>query len=198
MHNRIGVYMNRLQRPIICVFLSFILFGCNGGNQKILQKCPGKTNVTEALAALQSQSQNMIPISTKGKFSIELYYKEDIHKHHFNITAFIIKPPDEIYMQASTGVISKAVETGSNEHEFWFAIRPEVDTYWWGFWAEQETDTGLMINPGFLLEALGIAEIDTRANWSLSNDGIYDVLTKTVNGVTTKILHVYCLSLIHI
>lgn len=180
-------------------YLSFItmllaLAGCGPKIEKPLSICPGKKNVAEALAALQLHSENMVPLfSRKGKFNIEYYEKDEMHKQHFSIQILLIKPPAEIFMQAGTGMINKAVVLGSNEQEFWFQVKPDpINSYCWGLWSEQNSNTGLMINPGTLLEALGIAEIDTAADWSLSNDGTFDVLTKTANGITTKILYVYC------
>ena len=182
------------QKFLPFIGILFVLVGCAPKMQKPLQICPGKNSTTEALTALQLQSENMVSLFTrKGKFSIEYYEKDEMHKQHFSIQILLIKPPSEIYMQAGTGIIHKALVLGSNEQEFWLQAKPDqIDSYWWGLWSEQNSDTGLMINPGTLLEALGIAEIDTAADWSLSNDGTFDVLTKTVNGVTTKTLYVYC------
>ena len=131
----------------------FIFTGCAPKVQKPLPICPGKNSVDEALAALQLQSENMVPLfSRKGKFNIEYYEKDEMHKQHFSIQILLIKPPAEIFMQAGTGIIHKALVLGSNEQEFWLQAKPDqIDSYWWGLWSEQNSDTGLMINPGTLL-----------------------------------------------
>jgi hypothetical protein len=178
---------------LFCALTIFILSGCGRNIQKPLPVCPGKSNVTEALAALKSQSENMIPLFTnKGSFSLEYYYKDEKRKQHFSIRVLLIKPPSEIYLQASTGIIDKAMVLGSNEREFWLEVKPEISSYWWGLWSQQSSNTGLLINPKTLLEALGIAQIDTNSDWSLSNEGPYDVLTKTVEGEVNKKLYIYC------
>ena len=175
-----------------CALTIFILSGC-GGTKKPLRICPGKSNVTEALAALQSQSENMIPLFTnKGKFSIEIYDKDELRKQHLKIRILLIKPPSEIYMQAAAGVVEKAMVLGSNEREFWLEVKPQLSSYWWGNWSQQSSNAGLLINPKTLLDALGIAQIDTNANWSLSNEGPYDILTKTSQGVVNKKIYIYC------
>jgi hypothetical protein len=174
---------------IIFAFFS----GCGNNIQKPLPVCPGKSNAAEALAALTSQSENMVPLFTnKGSFSIEYYDKDQMRKQHFSIRALLIKPPSEIFMQASTGIVEKAMVLGSNETEFWLEVKPELSSYWWGQWSQQNSDTGLLINPKTLLEALGISQIDTNANWSLSNENGNDVLTKTIQGIVTKKIYIYC------
>jgi len=180
----------------ICVLAIFVLLsGCGGNLKKPLKICPGKDNVTESLVALQSQSENMLPLFTnKGDFSIELYdfEMEELHKQHFNIRALLLKPPSEIFLQAKTGIIDKAMILGSNADEFWIQVSPDpVSSYWWGKWSDQDSGTGIMVNPKTMIEALGIAEIDVDANWSLTNEGPYDILTKKENGVIKKKIYIY-------
>jgi hypothetical protein len=178
----------------VCILMLSFLPGCGKNFHKPLPICPGKPDVTESLAALKSQSENIIPLFTnKGSFSIEYYENKEMRKQHFSIRVLLIKPPSEIYMQASTGIIEKAMVLGSNEREFWLEVKPDpISSYWWGLWSQQNSNTGMLINPKTLLDALGIAEIDMNATWSLSNEGPYDVLTKTVQGVVNKKLYVYC------
>ncbi|MBN2588386.1 MAG: hypothetical protein JXA96_00870 [Sedimentisphaerales bacterium] len=180
----------------LCAITIFLLSGCGNNIIKPLPVCPGKANVTESLAAIQSQSENMIPLFTnKGDFSIELYNydKDELQKQHLNIRILLIKPPSEIYVQGNAGIIDKAMVLGSNAKDFWIKVKPDpINSYWWGQWSDQDEDAGIMINPKTMLEALGITEIDTDANWSLANEGAYDVLTKKEQGIITKKLYIYC------
>ena len=179
-------------KGFLCAVTIFIFSGCGKNIQKPLQICPGKSNVTEALGALKSQSENIIPLFTnKGECAIEYYDKDEMRKQHLKIRILLIKPPSEIYMQAAAGVVEKAVVLGSNEKEFWFGVKPVWSSYWWGLWSQQSSNTGLFIDPKAFLDALGIAEIDTNANWTLSNDGPYDILTKTIQGTINKKLYIY-------
>lgn len=179
---------------VLCAVIVFFLSGCAGTITKPLSVCPGKSNAAEALDALQSQSQNKIPLFARGNCSIKYYENNEEKKQHLSIKVFLIKPPSEIYIQASAGVVDKAVVLGSNAKEFWLEAKPEqISKYWWGLWSEQNHDAGIMINPRTLLEALGIAEIDTdEEGWSLSNEGAFDVLTKTSQNATIKKIYIYC------
>jgi hypothetical protein len=96
-----------------------------------------------------------------------------------------VNPPAEIYLQGDKPLVSKAIVVASNEREFWLAIRPKISLYCWGLWSEQDSGGGLVINPRTLLEALGIEQIDAGQDWSLSNEGAFDVLTKRERGVVT-------------
>jgi hypothetical protein len=95
-------------------------------------------------------------------------------------------------MQGDKAFVPKAMVLGSNEREFWLSIRPkEISTYWWGNWSEQNMSEGLVINPRTLLEALGIGEVETRQDWSLSNEGPYDIISKRQQGVVIKKIYIY-------
>ncbi len=186
---RIGVHST----PYLFYALTiFILSGCGDKIIKPLKVCPGKANVTESLAALQAQNQNMIPLYTnKGNFNLEIYENEKIQKHHFQIRHFLLKPPSEIFLQAKTGIIDKALIGGLNAENFWLHVDP-INSYVWGKWSDQDQDAGIFINPKTIPEALGIAEIDPDANWTLTNEGPYDILTKKENGMINKKLYIYC------
>jgi len=82
---------------------------------------------------------------------------------------------------------------GSNEQEFWLAIKPkEVSTYHWGLWSEQNSSESLMINPKTVLEALGVVALGGDEDWSLSNEGPFDVLTQRNNrGGIVKKVYIY-------
>ena len=189
--HKIGVHSTPY---LFYVLTIFILSGCGNKIIKPLKVCPGKANVTESLTALQSQYENMTLLYTNnGNFSIQYYENDKIQKQHFQIRHLLIKPPSEIFLQAKTGIIDKAMVLGSNTQEFWLEVKPDpINSYWWGQWSDQDEDAGIMINPKTMLEALGITEIDTGANWSLSNEGAFDVLTKTEKGVISKKLYIYC------
>ena len=168
-----------------------ILAGCVSVVQEPMEVCPGKESVGQALAALQSHSRNMVSLRAKGQ--CRLQYSVDRKKHNENLTATILlQPPFDIYLQGDAALVPKAVILGSNEQEFWLSLSPkEISTYWWGKWSEQDSSEGLVINPRTLLEALGIAEVDVQEDWSLSNEGPFDILTKRELGVVTKKIYVY-------
>jgi len=83
-------------------------------------------------------------------------------------------------MQGDVAFDPKAIVLGANQTEFWLAIRPDrISTYWWGKWADQSLLANLPLSPTILLEAIGVADIQPEANYSLQNRGPFDILTRT-------------------
>lgn len=168
-----------------------ILAGCAPEIRRPTEVCPGRESAAESLAALQSGSQNIVPLWAKGQCFLQ--YSADKKKHKENLTVrVLVKPPIELYFQGDASLVPKAVVLGSNEQEFWLSIRPkEISTYWWGKWSQQDSPEGLIINPKTLLEALGVAEVDNDEDWSLSNEGVFDILTRRERGVIIKKIYIY-------
>ena len=115
------------------------------------------------------------------------------HKKESLTVRVLVKPPVEIYLQGDATLAHKAIVLGSNEREFWLLMRPkEISTYWLGTWSEKDSSNNrLMINPRTLFEALGIVEIEAEENWSLSNEGDFDILTRRERGVVIKKIFIY-------
>jgi hypothetical protein len=170
-----------------------VLAGCESGIRQPREICPGKESAAEALAALRSQSQNITPLRASGQCRLEYFVEGKKKQQHENLEIKLwVNPPAEIYMQGDKALVPKAVVLGSNEREFWLSIRPkEISSHWWGYWSEQDLTEGLVINPKTLLESLGIGEIEPRQDWSLSNEGPYDVISKQERNVVIKKIYVY-------
>jgi hypothetical protein len=170
-----------------------ILTGCAPEIQKRLETCPGKESIAEALAALQAHSQNMIPLKAGGQCRLEYYLEGKKKPQSENLSIKLwVNPPVEIYLQGDKPLLPKAIVLGSNEREFWLSISPkEISTHWWGQWSQQGSSEGPLINPKTLLEALGIGETEQDQDWSLANEGAFDVLTKREQGMITKKVYIY-------
>ena len=111
---------------ITCITALLALVGCESGSKKPLLICPGKNSVAEALAALQSQSENMVSLYVRGKSRLQ-YYDEKGKKHKENLDVkILVKSSDEIYLQGDMSIVKKAIILGANEREFWLAIKPEI------------------------------------------------------------------------
>lgn len=177
---------------ISIVGIILILAGCAPEMRTIKEICPGKRSVDEALAALQAQAQNAVSLKASGQCRVEIPVegKKKPQKENVDVK-LLVNPPADIYMQGDKPLISKAIVLGSNEREFWLAIKPGESVYAWGKWEEQGSSGGLVINPRTLLEALGMSEIDKEQDWSLSNEGAFDVLTKRQQGAVTKKIYIY-------
>ena len=173
--------------------LILILAGCESRFRQPLEICPGKDSVADALAALQLQSRNVAPIKANGqcRFEYSIEGEKKQQRENFNVKLWV-NPPVEIYLQGDKPLVSKAIVLGSNEKQFWLSISPkEISTYWWGYWSEQDLSDGFVINPRTLLESLGIGEVETQQDWSLSNEGPYDIIAKRERDVVIKKIYVY-------
>ncbi len=194
--------MQRSYRAFYCLVLTTVaLAGC----AKPLKICPGKGSVAEAISVLTERSKNAVPFKANGRCRLE-YYVEDNPKPKKEsfFVQFWVNPPSEIYLQGNVAFDARGLVAGLNKDEFWFFIRPkEISGYWWGRWSEKIYFRELMVSPKIVLEALGIAVLggdeDSRENWSLSDEGAFDVLTKrNEQGRILKKVHIYrCDYLVH-
>ena len=170
-----------------------ILAGCESQIRQPTKICPGKDSVADALAALKSQTRKVVPLKANGQCRFEYYVegKKKKQRENFNVKLWV-NPPVEIYLQGDKALVPKAIVLGSNDQKFWLSIRPkEISTHWWGNWSEQDLSEGLIIDPRTLLESLGIGEIETQQDWSLSNEGPYDIISKRQQDVVIKKIYVY-------
>jgi hypothetical protein len=172
---------------------ALVFAGCESVIRLPTEVCPGKGSVADALAALQSQSQNIVPLQAKGQCRLEYFVEGKNKKQRESLDIKLwANPPAEIYFQGDKPLVPKAVVLGSNQREFWLSISPkEISTHWWGQWSQQGSSEVPLINPKTLLESLGIGETDQDQDWSLDNEGAFDVLTKRQRGVITKKVYIY-------
>jgi hypothetical protein len=195
------------------IVASLILTGCAEQLQMPTRICPGKETAIEALSILSSRSRKAVPLKANGQCRLEYYADGKLHKENFPVQVWLnpvrsfcqqgtdvvydtsngLNPPAEICMQGDVAFDPRGIVLGSNEDEFWLAIRlKEISSCWLGTWAEANSVEGLMINPRIILEALGImaGDIDeTRPEgWSLSKERIFDVLTRHKAGDKVEII----------
>ena len=169
-----------------------ILTGCAEQIRQPTRVCPGKETVIEALAALESRSQKVAPLKANGQCRLEYYADGKSKKENFPVKLWL-NPPSEIHLQGDVAFDPRGMVVGSNDFEFWLAIRlKEISSYWWGMWTEAGHVDGLMINPRVVLEALGIMMADSDETWSLSKEGPFDVLTRrSDNAGIIKKIYIY-------
>jgi hypothetical protein len=200
--------------------VTLILVGCTEQIRQPTRICPGKKTAIEALSVLRSHSQKAVSLKAKGQCRLEYYADGKLKKENFLVRLWLnpvrnlhrqgtdvvpvssngMNPPAEIYMQGDVAFDPRAIVLGSNEYEFWLAIRlKEISSYWWGRWAETGSVDGLLIDPRTVLEALGIIEVDSyenlsddSQNWSLSQEGAFDVLaTRNDHARIIKKIYIY-------
>lgn len=142
----------------------------------------GKTDITEAVAALEAHRQNILPLRAGGNCLIE-WYEDDGKKHKENpAIQLALYPPNRLYFKGDI-LGGEAIRLGTNVEEFWFRIKPEVSSYWWGKrTATKGCRTGSYFNPETLLEALGMVQVDT--NWVFAAQDGFDTLTLKASDAT--------------
>jgi hypothetical protein len=153
---------------------------------------PGKRTLAEVIAALQQHRKSIRPIKAGGNLRLRYYdSKGKQHQENLNINLRFY-PPGRIYFRGDT-LLGEAIRLGANADEFWILMKPkEIRTYRWGRRSQAEICYQQQwLNPQNLLDALGMASVDTA--WSLSNQGDFDILT-SVNpvGKQSKRIYVDC------
>ncbi|MHC4456367.1 MAG: hypothetical protein ACYS0I_04585 [Planctomycetota bacterium] len=178
--------------------VSVILNGCAPPEIKVpTVVCPGKPTVANSLDALHIYAESAVPLKGNGQCFFLYYDEGEERKESFGVK-FWANPPSEIYMQGSVTFKPRVIVVGSNEKEFWLAVKPkEISSYWWGRRSEESGAEKLIINPKILLEAFGIIvpgwhESDEE-NWDLSNEGVFDILTRyNQQGQIVQKVYIYC------
>ena len=181
---------NRRLFPIIAAAI-LILAGCAPQIQKPVRLCPGKKSAAESLSLLGLRLENTVPLKANGQCLLQ-YYAEDNKpkKENFPVKLWV-NPPVEIYMQGDVAFDPKGIVLGSNEDEFWLAMKlKEISSYWWGRWPKESYREKLMIGPRLVLGALGVMAVWDEENWSLSNEGAFDVLTKQQGSTKTRKIYI--------
>lgn len=178
------------------LFLGFtmailIVAGCAPKAGKEISLLPGKKSAAEAISIIRSRSTNAPPLKASSRCDINDYFEGKKNKQSLPLKLWV-NPPFEIYIQGDIAFNPKGLVAGSNEREFWLAVSlKEVSSYWWGEWAGGTFPRELILSPKTLLEALGIAQIAGDQNWSLSNEGTFDILAKrNEHGVIVKKIYI--------
>ncbi len=156
--------------------------------------CPGQQDLSQALAKLRQRSGTIEPLKAYGRCLLRYKDKNGkLKKENFPLKLWL-NPPAEIYLQGDVGFNPKGIVLGSNQHEFWLAIKPkQISSYWWGKWSQQEHIAGVPLSPVLLLDAFGATKLDGYPNLTLSNERAYDVLTVAdSNGHVFKKIYIYC------
>ena len=180
-------------RLFLCFFAAVLFFlGCAAQMQRPMQVCPGAGSAAEAISILTGRLENALPVKANGRCLLDYYVDGKRHKENFAVKLWV-NPPAQIYLQGDVAFDPKGIVAGSNEKQFWLAVKPkEIDSYWWGRWADEKSCTEeLMISPQLLLEALGFMALVDEGNWSLSNEGAFDVLTKRSRSIIARRIYIY-------
>jgi hypothetical protein len=167
------------------------LAGCVGPKIEKLAVCPGRASLEDSLAALNNQAGQIKPFRASGQCFATVYENEKRHKEEFTVKLWF-NPPNELRLFGDVAFNARGLDIGSNETEFWLAARPKElgNSFSWGKWSEQKGSSGFV--PKMLLESLGKITIGNPQDWSLSNQGTFDILTEQSQGKIVKKIYIYC------
>ena len=174
------------------IFLMSVIIGCGPPPIKPDKICPGKKTALEAFEALTAQQQQLKPLLAKGQCLARIRQGKKLRKEQFRVKLWL-NPPSEVRFFGAFLFNERALDIGSNEAQFWAAMKSDElgNSFYWGRWDEQRDFGRLILSPKILMEGLGIVKLDEQDNWSFSNEGAYDVLTKTVDGKLVKKIYIY-------
>ena len=174
---------------LLCVVVAT---GCAPTIRKPERVCPGAASANKALSLLELHSDSIVPLRANGQCFLEYYSGGKKHKENFPVKIWM-NPPVEIYLQGDVAFDPKGVVLGSNKDEFWLTVRlKEISSYWWGRWSGGNYFKNLAVNPGIMLEVMGVGKIGQREDWFLSKEGAYDVLAKkNSEGAVIRKMYVY-------
>jgi hypothetical protein len=171
-----------------------------------LQVCPGQATAAEALQTLTTRAACAVPLWANGR-AVLTYHAPDKKKPERQSLDIVLRlePPARVYIQGNITAVPKAVILGSNDEEFWLALRPkEISSYYIGRWEDVRDFEGLVLSPRVVLEAVGLVPDAQRhygigpgaepnaVSWTLENKGPYDILTRwDETGCMVKRVHIY-------
>jgi hypothetical protein len=170
--------------------------GCASPQAKPLAICPGRKNAPEALQVLQARARQAVAFRATGQCYIAYHVPDEkgAKNQSLALQNVFFQPPSDMYIQGNVTAVPRALIVGSNETEFWLAMRPkEIDSYYWGRWDDAANAEGMLINPAIVLEAFGIlGHEDPNAKWSFEKQGPYDVLTRlNATGQPARRFYIY-------
>jgi len=165
------------------------LAGCAVPQYPATPLCPGKATAAEVVAVLHDKQA--APLSLVCVVDCRLEFTDPdgkSRKETFGGKLFFVDPENLCIAGEKFGPI----RIGVNVAEFWMYFKP-IDTAWYGLRSNTSNCADKSgFNPSsmvYLTEAFG--RIDLSADWTLTSDPGYDLLT-TANGRGIKRVYVNC------
>jgi hypothetical protein len=180
-----------MRKFLLTTVALIFLAGCVGPKIEKLAVCPGRGSLEDSLAALNNQAGQIKPFRASGQCFATVYENEKRHKEAFAVKLWF-NPPSELRFFGDVAFNARGLDIGCNETEFWFAAKPKElgNSFSWGKWSEQKGSSGFV--PKMLLDAFGKITINNLQDWSLSNQGTFDILTEQSQGKIVKKFYIYC------
>jgi hypothetical protein len=152
-------------RSLLAV-LMLVFAGCFARNHPVKEHIVYEGPTEPISTVVQKINQNNQRISTLwGTGNFDCWVRDDKGKtHHFggdNLLLAYRKPTDLRLVGQQTG-IGRMFDVGSNSDRYWLWIPMEIDTMWWGDYANAAASNfgGIPIRPDLLAEVLGVNNIN--------------------------------------
>lgn len=173
------------------VTAGFLIVGCAPPAYRSMRICPPKESKTQVISGLADRARNLSSLEAKGR-CVWQHFEEDKKK---STESFALKmwlnPPNQIRMHGDVAFNARGLDLGANETEFWFAIKPEYNSHYWGYLSEASGFGDLMPKAKLVLEAFGTGGIDSEDDWLLSYEDGFDVLTKLDGNTEVRKIYLY-------
>jgi len=154
----------------ICLILLALTTGCPPPPQRPafvpMDEAIRRVNINNALLAPEGAGLKGSPIEATGR----LRRDRDTSPISFSLTGtFRFSKPRYFILLLRDPANREALQAGTNDEEFWLLIRPEINTLWWGTFANLAARTTVTaeyleempFRPDQLIEVLGLTELPT-------------------------------------
>jgi hypothetical protein len=166
-----------------CIVSMMVLTGCGPQRQTEEPLCAGKATAAEAVAALRQKQAGALSLQAGIHCVMELPNPRGKPDRQDFSGKMVFVGPDNLRIG---GDKFGPILIGTNEKEFWFYVKPGLDTAWWG---EKKTVPAcvekLGFNPFYVAEALG--QIDLNRDWTLIRQPGFDILAAPDVGGIKKV-----------
>lgn len=120
------------------------------------------------VAAVNANNKKLPTLWAAHDFEAIIF--DDQKKSHYvnGDGVLLYRSPDDLRLQGSKDLVGPVFDLGTNSDNYWFSIVPEVDTIWYGNFADLNQAAldrvQIPIQPDMILQVLGIEPIDDNFN----------------------------------
>jgi hypothetical protein len=160
-----------------------LLAGCQPAIKVEEPICAGKATAAEAVAALRQKQVERLSLRAGVHCVMELSNPQGKPDKQDFDGKMVFVGPDNLRIG---GDKFGPIQIGVNENEFWFYVKPGLNTAWWGEKKDVPSCVEkLGFNPFYLAEALG--QIDLNRDWTLMQQPGFDILVAPDIGGIKKV-----------
>jgi hypothetical protein len=125
-------------------------------------------SIREVVSAVNANNEKIPTLWATHDYEAILF--DDQKKSHYinGDGVLLYRSPDELRLQGSKDLIGPVFDLGTNAKDYWLSVVPEVDTTWYGDFADLNDaaleQNQIPIQPEMVLQVLGIEPIDKNFN----------------------------------